>query len=102
MTTPASGKLQVTTPSDLEIVMSRQFEAPRPLVFDAFTRPEHVRRWLGRPQDTMTVCEIDLRIGGAWRYRWRWVRTRGCARREASTRRARATRSSTSPTTSST
>jgi len=73
MTYSPSGKLEVTTPSDLEIVMTRRFIAPKALVFDAFTRPEHLRRWLGRPQDTMSVCEVDLKVGGAWRYRWQLV-----------------------------
>ena len=60
--------LHVTTPSATEIVMTRTFAAPRRLVFDAFTRPELLRRWLGRPGDEMTVCEVDLRVGGAYRY----------------------------------
>jgi uncharacterized protein YndB with AHSA1/START domain len=65
-----SSKLTVTTPSDTEIVMTREFAAPRSLVFEAFTKPEHTRLWLGREGDTMSVCEVDLRAGGAWRYRW--------------------------------
>ncbi len=60
--------LQVTTPSATEIVMTRTFDAPRQLVFDAFTRPELIRRWIGRPGDEMTVCDVDLRVGGAYRY----------------------------------
>jgi uncharacterized protein YndB with AHSA1/START domain len=63
--------LIVTTPSDLEIRMTRTFDAPRQLVFDAWTRPEHMRRWLGRRGDTMPVCEIDLRVGGGYRVVWR-------------------------------
>ena len=60
----------VTTPSDREIVLTRLFDAPRRLVFDAMTRPEHVRQWWGRLDDrySVTVCEIDLRQGGAWRF----------------------------------
>ncbi len=66
------GKLQLTTPSDREIAMSRVFDAPRGLVFDAFTKPELVRRWLLGPEGwTMPTCEIDLRVGGAYRYIWR-------------------------------
>jgi uncharacterized protein YndB with AHSA1/START domain len=62
----------VSTPSDREIQVTRKFQAPRPLVFDAFTRPELVRRWLLGPEGwTMPVCEIDLRVGGAYRYVWR-------------------------------
>jgi uncharacterized protein YndB with AHSA1/START domain len=68
----ATGNLQVTTPSDLEIVMTRVFNAPRHLVFDALTKPELLKRWmLGPPGWTMPVCEIDLRVGGAYRYAWR-------------------------------
>ena len=63
-----SGKLKVTTPSDLEIAFSREFDAPRDLVFECFTKPEHLRRWYGRRVDEMTVCEVDLRVGGKWRF----------------------------------
>jgi uncharacterized protein YndB with AHSA1/START domain len=63
--------LKVTTPSDREIAMTRVFNAPRRLVFDAVTKPEQVKRWLlGPPGWTMPVCEIDLRVGGAYRYLW--------------------------------
>jgi uncharacterized protein YndB with AHSA1/START domain len=62
---------KVSTPSDREIQVTRDFGAPRRLVFDAFTKPELVRRWLlGPPGWTMPVCEIDLRVGGAYRYVW--------------------------------
>jgi uncharacterized protein YndB with AHSA1/START domain len=62
-------KLRVETLGDQEIVMTRVFDAPRQMLFDAFTNPELVPRWLtGRPDDTMPVCEIDLRVGGAYRY----------------------------------
>ena len=64
--------LQVTTPSDREIVMTRVFDAPRSLVFDALTKPELLTRWLGvRNGWSMAVCEVDLRVGGAYRYVWR-------------------------------
>lgn len=64
--------LQVTTPSDREIVMSRVFNAPRALVFDAYTKPELLKRWLGVHNGwTLAVCEIDLRPGGGYRYVWR-------------------------------
>jgi len=61
---------QVTTPSEQEIVITRLFDAPRKLVFEAMTKPEHVRRWWGNLDDrySVTVCEIDLRVGGAWRF----------------------------------
>jgi uncharacterized protein YndB with AHSA1/START domain len=63
---------EFTTPSDREVVARRVFDAPRRLVWDAHTRPEHVQRWLLGPDGwTMPVCEIDLRPGGAWRYVWR-------------------------------
>jgi uncharacterized protein YndB with AHSA1/START domain/effector-binding domain-containing protein len=63
---------KVSTPSDHEIRVTRDFHAPRQLVFDAFTKPDLVRRWLlGPPGWTMPVCEIDLRVGGAYRYVWR-------------------------------
>lgn len=65
-------KLQVTTPSDTEIAMKRDFDAPRRLVFDALTKPELVKQWmLGPPGWTMPVCEIDLRVGGNFRFVWR-------------------------------
>jgi uncharacterized protein YndB with AHSA1/START domain len=63
--------LVLTTPSDREIVMTRVFNAPRKQVFDAWTRPELVKRWLlGPPGWTMPVCEIDLRVGGKYRFEW--------------------------------
>jgi uncharacterized protein YndB with AHSA1/START domain len=60
--------LTITTPSDLEIAMTRVFDAPRHLVFEAMTRPEHVRRWFGCAEFDLPVCEIDLRVGGAYRF----------------------------------
>ena len=64
--------LKVTTRGDREIVMTRAFDAPRKLVFDAFTKPELVKQWLlGPPGWSMPVCEIDLRVGGSYRYVWR-------------------------------
>jgi len=66
------GTLQITTPGDREIVMTRAFDAPRAMVFDAFTKPELLKRWLlGPPGWSMPVCEVDLRVGGAYRYVWR-------------------------------
>ena len=64
--------LQITTPSDREIAMTRVFDAPRALVFDAFTKPELVRRWHTGPDGwEFAVCDIDLRPGGKYRYVWR-------------------------------
>jgi uncharacterized protein YndB with AHSA1/START domain len=66
------GNLKLTTQGDREIVMTRAFDAPRRLIFDAFTKPELVKQWLlGPPGWTMPVCEIDLRVGGVYRYVWR-------------------------------
>lgn len=65
------GGLTVTTPTDTEIVMTREFAAPRRMVFDAWTRPELLRRWYGARGWTMTGCEVDLRVGGRWRFVWR-------------------------------
>jgi uncharacterized protein YndB with AHSA1/START domain/effector-binding domain-containing protein len=71
MPVAALAPLKTTAPGDLEIVMTREFDAPRPLVFEAFTKPELVRRWLlGPPGWSMPVCEIDLRVGGTYRYGW--------------------------------
>ena len=64
--------LQVTAPGEREIVMTRGFDAPRQLVFDAHTKPELIKRWLlGPPGWSMPVCEIDLRVGGKYRFVWR-------------------------------
>jgi uncharacterized protein YndB with AHSA1/START domain len=64
--------LKVTASGDREIVMTRVFDAPRRLVFDACTKPELVKRWLLGPDGwSMPVCEIDLRVGGKYRYVWR-------------------------------
>jgi uncharacterized protein YndB with AHSA1/START domain len=66
------GTLQVTARGEREIVMTRDFDAPRRLVFEAFTKPELVKRWLLGPEGwSMPVCEIDLRVGGRYRYVWR-------------------------------
>jgi uncharacterized protein YndB with AHSA1/START domain len=63
---------RISTPSDREVLVERDFDAPRDLVFDAFTKPELVSRWLLGPDGwSMPVCEIDLRVGGAYRYVWR-------------------------------
>jgi uncharacterized protein YndB with AHSA1/START domain len=61
---------EVSTPSDNEIVMTRLFNAPRQLVFDVMSKPEHVRRWWGNlgPGYSVPVCEIDFRVGGKWRF----------------------------------
>jgi uncharacterized protein YndB with AHSA1/START domain len=65
-------KAQVMMPSDREVMVTRSFKAPRALVFRAHTEPELVRRWmLGPPGWSMPVCEMDVRVGGSYRWRWR-------------------------------
>lgn len=62
----------ISTPSDCELVMTRTFDAPRALVWEVFTDPNHVPNWQTGPEGTtMPVCEIDLRPGGQWHYVWR-------------------------------
>ena len=63
-----TSKLQITIPSDREIVMTRDFHFPRVLVWKAWTQPEHVKNWWGCTASKITHCEIDLRVGGTWRY----------------------------------
>jgi uncharacterized protein YndB with AHSA1/START domain len=70
-----SGSLKVAAIGEREIVMTRVVGAPRKMVFDAFTKPELVKRWLLGPDGwTMPVCEIDLKVGGKYRYVWRNVK----------------------------
>jgi uncharacterized protein YndB with AHSA1/START domain len=66
--TQSAKTLQVTTPSDREVVFTRAFDAPRELVFEAWTNPDHVRHWWGLRESTMLLCEADVRPGGSWRY----------------------------------
>ncbi len=67
-----TGSLKITTPSEREVAITRAFDAPRRLVFDALTKPELIRRWLYGPEEwSMVVCEVDLRVGGSYRYVWR-------------------------------
>ena len=69
-------KLHVTTPSDTEIVMTREFDAPRPLVWDAMTKPEYLRRWCsGMPGWSLSRCEDDPRPGG--KFVWEWTDANG-------------------------
>jgi uncharacterized protein YndB with AHSA1/START domain len=70
MTTP--GTMKLTTRGDREIVITRVFDAPRRLVFDAFTKPELLRQWLlGPPGWAMVVCEAAVKVGDQYRYVWR-------------------------------
>jgi uncharacterized protein YndB with AHSA1/START domain len=68
MAVTSSGTATVTLPTDLQILITREFDAPRHLVYRAWTTPELVRRWWSGRQGEMTVAEIDLRVGGRWRY----------------------------------
>jgi uncharacterized protein YndB with AHSA1/START domain len=70
---PKPDALRITLPSEREIVMTRVFRAARRLVWDAHTKPELLQRWLLGPDGwSMPICEVDLRVGG--RYRWVWRR----------------------------
>jgi uncharacterized protein YndB with AHSA1/START domain len=63
----SSGMAKVTLPGDEQILITREFDAPRHLVYKAWTTPELVKRWWGGERGEMTVAEIDLRVGGVWR-----------------------------------
>lgn len=63
--------LDISTPSDLEICIKREFDAPRTLVFDCHTKPELIKRWMTGPDGwQFVVCDVDLRVGGKYRYVW--------------------------------
>jgi uncharacterized protein YndB with AHSA1/START domain len=68
MTVTASRSAKVTLPGDRQILITREFDAPKHLVYRAWTEPELVRRWWTANRGEMTTCDIDLRVGGAWRY----------------------------------
>jgi uncharacterized protein YndB with AHSA1/START domain len=68
MAVTSSGTAKVTLPADTQILITREFDAPKHLVYKAWTTPELVRRWWHANRGEMTVCEIDLRVGGTWRY----------------------------------
>src|ERR1700730_19411798 len=63
-----TGTLKVTTPSDREIVLTRVFDAPRHVVWDAFTKPELLKRWFGPRGWSLVVCEVDFKVGGGFRF----------------------------------
>ena len=63
-----SGSLTVSTPSDCEVQMTRTFHAPRELVFDAFSKPELLKQWFGPRGWSLSVCEVDIRVGGGFRF----------------------------------
>jgi uncharacterized protein YndB with AHSA1/START domain len=64
----SSGTAKVTLPTDEQILITREFDAPKHLVYKAWTTPELVRRWWHAKRGEMSTCEIDLRVGGTWRY----------------------------------
>jgi uncharacterized protein YndB with AHSA1/START domain len=64
----SSGTATVTLPTDEQILITREFDAPKHLVWHAFTTPELVKRWWNAKRGEMTVAEIDLQVGGKWRY----------------------------------
>ena len=64
----SSGSARVTLPTDEQILITRELDAPKHLVYEAWTTPELVKRWWSAKFGEVTVCEIDLRVGGAWRY----------------------------------
>jgi uncharacterized protein YndB with AHSA1/START domain len=68
MTTSSSAMTVTVSPDDLAIEMSRVFDAPRALVYEAHVKPEHIRQWWGWRSSTMTTCDLDARVGGKWRF----------------------------------
>jgi uncharacterized protein YndB with AHSA1/START domain len=68
MAVASSGTATITLPTDEQILITREFEAPKHLVYKAYTTPELVKRWWPGKRGEMTSCEIDLRVGGMWRY----------------------------------
>jgi uncharacterized protein YndB with AHSA1/START domain len=64
----SSGTATVTLPTDEQILITREFDAPKHLVYEAWTTPEHVKRWWNARRGEVTIAEIDLRVGGKWRY----------------------------------
>jgi uncharacterized protein YndB with AHSA1/START domain len=66
MTPDRRGSAVIEFPSELEVLIKREFDAPIALVFDVLTKPEHVSRWGATPPDRMTECSIDLRVGGSY------------------------------------
>ncbi len=68
MTMPSSQTATVTLPTDEQILITREFDAPNDLVYRAWTTPELVKRWWNAKRGEVTICEIDLRVGGTWRY----------------------------------
>ena len=68
MATASSGTAMVTLPSDTEILITREFAAPKHLIYKAWTTPELIKRWWSAHRGEVTLAEVDLRVGGQWRY----------------------------------
>ena len=68
MTPSRHGSARIEFPNELDVLITREFDAPIALVFDVMTRPEHVRKWGATPPDQTKECSIDLRVGGAYHY----------------------------------
>jgi uncharacterized protein YndB with AHSA1/START domain len=68
MAMTSSGTATVSLPTDEQVLITREFDAPKHLVYEAWTTPDLVRRWWSGQRGEMTTCEIDLRVGGMWRY----------------------------------
>src|SRR5262245_27957901 len=66
-----AGTLKITTPTDCEVVISRVFDAPKRLVYQALTKPELIQRWYSGQGGWSLECNMDFKVGGAWRYVWR-------------------------------
>src|SRR5688572_7661603 len=64
----SSGTAKVTTPTDTQILITREFAAPKHLVYKTYTTPELIKRWWTAKRGSMKVCEVDLRVGGRWRF----------------------------------
>jgi uncharacterized protein YndB with AHSA1/START domain len=77
----AAATLTITTPSEREVMMTRVFDAPRDLVFAALTKPELLKRWMEAPGRSLEICDVELRVGGAYRFVWR-----GPGRKDVGTR----------------
>jgi len=60
--------LKITTPTDREVMVTREFDSPAAVIFDAFTKPEILKKWYGQEGWEMVVCDVDLRVGGKWRF----------------------------------
>jgi uncharacterized protein YndB with AHSA1/START domain len=68
MTMTSNGTAVVTLPTDTQILIAREFDAPKHLVYRAYTTPELIKRWWGGDRGEVTIAQVDLRVGGTWRY----------------------------------